>query len=201
MSWKRKGRFALRKSRSGGFVFAEFAIALPLLILLMYGLATVGVKILQLGKAQLADYVLEEEVHEVLSRLIYDARAAKIVEADNGSSVLTFTYRTINEIVKNGGTVVGDVIADKEENRVYILNGKLGQENSKINYKRIQENLGNPITGDNYFGATRITQFAFDKPAANVLRVMLEMQSEETGHKIKISTAVYMPGCESFIVK
>ena len=192
-----------KKFRSGGFVFAEFAIALPLLILLGWGLATVGMKIFYLGKIQLADYVLEEEVHDVLSRVIYDARAAKTLLAEKEVPTLTFTYRTINEVqVKvnssTSGTAKGDVIADKEEKRLYILAGGAGEEGSKINYKRVDEYLANPITGDNYFGETRVTQFDFDKPVEKVLHVTLEMQSEVTGHKIKMSTAVYMPGCESF---
>ena len=180
-------------------MFAEFAIALPLLILLLYGLASVGIKIFQLGKIQLADYVLEEEVHDVLSRMIYDARAAKKVAAKNDVNEITFTYRTINEIKTTGYvTAVGDVIADSDENRVYKLVGTLKQESSKIDYKRQAEGESNPITGDNYFGATRVIEFNFDNPADKVLRITLEMQSEVSGHKIKISTAVYMPGCEDF---
>ena len=190
-----KGRFALgnKKFLSGGFVFAEFAIALPLLILLGFGLATVGAKIFYLGKVQLADYVLEEEVHDVLSRIIYDARAAKIIVAVKDSSTLIFTYRTINEITKNGGTEIGDVIADKEEPRVYILS------NEKIYYERQSQITRNPITGNNYFGKTKVIEFKFDKPAEKVLHVTLELESEETHHKIKISTAVYVPGCEKII--
>jgi len=191
-----------KKLNSGGFVFAEFAIALPLLILLFYGLATVGLKIFYLGKIQLADYVLEEEVHDVLSRMIYDARAAKSVDLSN-SLAPTFVYRTINEIktklgTNNYGTAVGDVIADKEEPRVYMLVGELGKEGSKIDYKRQTGNATNPITGDNYFGETRVIEFkcSLDKNFKNVLHITLEMQSEVSGHKIKISTAVYMPGCD-----
>ena len=188
-----KGRFALgnKKFLSGGFVFAEFAIALPLLILLGFGLATVGAKIFELGKNQLADYVLEEEVHDVLSRIIYDARAAKIIVAVKDSSTLIFTYRTINEITKNGGTEIGDVIADKEEPRVYILS------NEKIYYERgvIPRN---PITGDNYFGLTEVETFDFypDENYKNVLHVTLELKSVITDHKIKMSTAIFAPGCE-----
>ena len=50
-----------KKIRSGGFVFVEFAIALPLLILLLCGLGEVGTEIFKLGRDQLADYVLESE--------------------------------------------------------------------------------------------------------------------------------------------
>ena len=187
------------KIRSGGFVFVEFAIALPLLILLMYGLTIVGLKIFDVGKDQLADYVLEEEVHDVLSRMIYDARAARSVKIENSVSTVTFTYDTIKEvIVSSGGRENGDVIANREEPRVYKLIGTLKQEGSKIDYKRQVEGDKNPITGDNYFGKTRIMQFKFKKIAENVLHVTLEMQSEVTGHKIKISTAVYMPSCKEF---
>ena len=183
------------RNSNSGFVFAEFAIALPLLILLGWGLGTISIKIFELGRIQLADYVLDEEVHDVLSRLIYDARTAKKVTAVNGSPTLTFTYRTIKESNKPDG-----VILSSSEERVYILRGGLGNKDSKINYKRVEEYLGNPITGDNYFGETRVTQFEFSEPAENVLHVTLEMQSEISGHKIKISTAVYMPGCESFYI-
>lgn len=203
MNLKRKGRFALfrKKILNGGFVFAEFAIALPLLILLMYGLATVGLKIFELGKIQLADYILEEEVHDVLSRLIYDVRAAKNLKAVNGTSTLTLTYRTIKE----SNAADGVILASSDE-RVYTLYGGLGNKGSKINYKRQEGYPMNPITSDNYFGETRVTQFEFTQPRdknsgellKNVLHVTLEMQSEVSGHKIKISTAIYASGCESF---
>ena len=152
-------------------------------------------KIFYFGKIQLADYVLEEEVHDVLSRLVYDARVAKTLLAENGVPTLTFTYRTIKESNATDG-----VILASSEQRVYILYGGLGKEGSKINYKRQEGYPVNPMTGDNYFGRTRVIQFKFDKPAENVLHVTLEMQSEISGHKIKMSTAVYVPGCESFTI-
>ena len=180
---------------SGGFVFVEFAIALPLLILLMYGLATVGIKIFELGRNQLADYVLEEEVHEVLSRLIYDARTAKIVDANDRAHILTFTYRTVRDSDKFDG-----VIESKTDTRVYLV------ENFKMYYKRQIYNPTTPITGNNYFGETQINQFEFSQPKdkisgeplKNVLRITLEMESKVSHRKIKISTAIYMSSCENF---
>ena len=180
-------------------MFAEFAIALPLLILLGWGLATVGTKIFYLGKIQLADYVMEEEVHDVLSRLIYDARAAKNLEAVEGSPTLTFYYRTMREIQATNssmptnvyGTPVGDVIAEREEKRVYWL------KDGQINYERQTTTDPNPLTGDNYFGMTKVTRFDFDfDKKTKILNVTLEMESLVSAHKIKIDTAVYVSGYE-----
>ena len=175
----------------------EFAIALPLLILLAYGMATVGVKFFEIGRNQLADYVLEEEVHDVMSRLIYDARAAKKAYAHNYGKErsVEFRYRMVYKD-ENGN------FNDQEESRVFIVTG-LKELNSKMNYKRKisgNEPLTNPMTGKNYFGETRITDFEFSDPAPNVLRVTLEMQSEVTKHKMRLTTAIYMPGCEIFKV-
>ena len=180
-------------------MFAEFAIALPLLILLGWGLATVGTKIFYLGKIQLADYVMEEEVHNVLSRLIYDARAAKKIIAVKGSPTLIFYYRTMREIQATNssmptniyGTPDGDVIADREEPRVYW------RVNDKIYYQRQTKEARNPITGDNYFGRTKVTRFDFDfDKKTKILNVTLEMESLDSPHKIKIDTAVYVSGYE-----
>ena len=112
---------------------------------------------------------------------------------------MTFTYRMIKAGTANS-------ITTSEDKRIYILAGGLGNEGSKINYKRVTYYLGNPITGNNYFGETRVTQFKFSQPKnkisgeplKNVLHITLELESEITHHKIKISTAVYMPSCEEF---
>lgn len=103
---------------SGGFVLAEFAIALPLLILLGVGLANVGVKIFQLGKNQLADYVLENEASYAIERIVHQARAAKEIEitpfeadidqikiyfrtvADKNKNIITYSEKTDAELGK-----------------------------------------------------------------------------------------------------
>ena len=177
----------MNKKFCGGFVFAHFAIALPLLIFLGFGLVSVGMKIFELGKDQLADYVLEEEVHDVLSRIIYDARAAKKISIKD-SFTLEIIYRTDlsdsdNIEVKSSGYY---------NTRVY------GYRNGKIYYERQTEIFRNPITGNNYFGETEVVDFKFepDKDYKNVWHFELEMESKVTGRKIKMSTAVFVPGLE-----
>ena len=89
------------------------------------------------------------------------------------------------------GTESGDVIADKEEKRVYW------RDNDKIYYQRQTEEHPSPITGDNYFGRTAVENFyfKFDK-GAKILYVTLEMKSLDSPHKIKIDTAVFVSGYE-----
>ena len=69
-----------KKFHSGGFVFAEFAIALPLLIFLMYGLASVGTKIFHASRDQMANYILESEAQYVMERVTQEARVAKSIK-------------------------------------------------------------------------------------------------------------------------
>ena len=187
--------------RSGGFVYLELAIALPLLVLLMYGLANVSIKIFYLGKTQLADYVLEEEAHDVLSRLIYDARAAQKVEFYDNPRRVKFTYHNFATKYRYSSGGMYSAVVYTEETRLYRVGGKgsvgVGDKGSKIYYQHENAETS-PMTGENYFGETRVTKFNFSQPENNVLRVTLELQSEETTHKIKINTAVYMPACEPF---
>ena len=84
------------KVRSGGFIVLEFAIALPLLILVMYGLAIVSVNIFSLGKKQLADYVLEAEARYVMEAITQKARVAKEIEIDSTRNKLKIIYHAVD---------------------------------------------------------------------------------------------------------
>lgn len=181
-----------RNKLSGGFVLAEFAIALPLLILLGYGLALVGAKIFWLGKTQLADYVLEAEAQYVMERITHQARAAKEIKAESGRNLIKFVYHTAADDPVNPVLNVADVqetqfFIPREEAGIYVA----------LNAKRKDDGvLRNPITGGNFFGDTQINSLQFQELENNVLHIALEMQSRVTGRKIKIATAVFMPGCD-----
>lgn len=181
-----------RRHSSGGFALVEFAIALPLLILLGYGLATVGLQIFKLGKNQLADYVLEAEAQYVIERITRQARAAKEVVADNSKHKIKFVYHTVRDDPVNPIQNVADVWETQ-----YFIPYKTGDIYATLNAKRQDDgSLSNPITGGNSFGDTKINSLQFAELNKNVLHIALEMESLVTGHKIKIRTAVFMPGCE-----
>lgn len=198
-----------KKFHSGGFVFAEFAIALPLLIFLLYGLATVGTKIFQLSRAQTADYILESEAQYVMERVTQEARVAKkmedITEYTDEMNGIEFLYHTGGADSKNDIT-----IADIWETRFFVPHSKkIDKDHSyfaNINAKRQRNVEGNPITGSlpdgkpNFapFGDTKINRFKFKRDEDNkkILHVSLEMESMDTGKKIRLNTAVFMPACE-----
>ena len=196
-----------KKIRSGGFVFAEFAIALPLLIFLMYGLASVGTKIFHASREQMANYILESEAQYLMERVTQEARVAKSIEISEYKGEENFNKLEIH--YHTGGKDSNPFyVADIWETRFFIPYPRQDKEGqfyfANINAKRQDDGkYGHPITGSipdgkpNFapFGDTKITRFKF-KRHGNILHVSLEMQSMDTGKKIRLNTAVFMPACE-----
>ncbi len=191
----------MRKIRSGGFIVLEFAIALPLLILVIYGLAIVSVKVFQLGKIQLADYVLEEEARYVMELITQKARAAKTVETDTNK--ITIIYHAVDDFTDyytqiDEHNTAYYFFSDRDvwETQIICPHTKEGRDYPNL-YAEHQENVySNPITGENFFGDTKLNSLKCDidkDKKKKILRIELEMESLVSGHKIKIATAVFMP--------
>lgn len=173
-----------------GFVLIEFVIALPLILMLLYGLAETTLQIYRLSKNQAADYVLACEAQEVLTRITDDLRAASAVKRKKQFSgkdidTLTINFHTIQKDSSN--------IADVIDTRIYTVS-----KSYKLQAKRQEYDNSslNPITGGNFFGDTSVTQLKFTNPSENVVHIMLEMTSLVTNRAIKLSTAVFMPACK-----
>lgn len=176
-----------------GFVLAEFVIALPLLILLLFSLGQMSFEIFQLSKAQVADYILEIEAQRILERISEDARAAqsvKVRKAVGGGELyeIFFNYHIATDTSKM-------MIALKTP-RLYTIGST--ETHAFHVYAERQDNgpKTNPISGGNFFGDTTVTQLTFSEPAENVLHITLEIQSQVTDKKFKVSTAVFMSACE-----
>ena len=190
------------QKRSGGFIVLEFAIALPLLILVMYGLAIVSVKIFFLGKVQLADYVLEAEARYVMELITQKARAAEEIEAYNANNKIKIVYHAVdddNSFYDDFFQETGSyyfATKDVLETQYIFAYQKKGNSYSYLYAERQESSNSNPITGENFFGDTKLNSLQFSKLNDNVLRIELELESLVTEHKIKIATAVFMPGCK-----
>ena len=187
------------KINEKGFVLIEFIIALPLIILLLYGLAQSTLMMFKAAKEQAADYVLEVEAQDILSRITQDLRAASKVEitprfhqADIDIDTLTIKYHAIKY---DAGKII-DII----DTRVYKVSDQY-----KLNAKRQDDKIYlNPINGGNFFGDTIIRKLKYSFLDKRVMHITLEMQSVSTidtfgtNRRIKVSTAVFMPACENY---
>ena len=202
---KLKGRFGLlKKVRSGGFVLVEFAIALPLLVIILYSLAMVSLNIFRLSRNQLANYVLEAEAQYAMERITDVARRAKEVKTYGDISKVKFVYHSVADTDYN--EPIPDLLhvkyrlyisRDVWETRYFRGYKKAGRDYPNLYAERQEESYTNPITGENYFGDTKLNYLhcTLDKPK-KILHIELEMESLVTERKIKIATAVFMPGLE-----
>ena len=189
-----------------GFVLVEFAIALPLLVLVLCALGHVSVNIYKLGKDQLADYVLESEARYVMERITQAARTAKEIDADRGSNEIKFVYRAVDDSTNiytintdpNFTSETYQLNTDIDAWETQIFGSHQPSEGNHMNlYAQRQDGYyNNPITGDNFFGDTKLISLKFSELNENVLRIELVLESVVTEHKIKIATAVFMPSCE-----
>ena len=189
--------------KQNGFVLAEFVIALPLLILLLFALGQMTFKIFHIARSQAADYVLETEAQEVLERISEDAKSAYSVEikqAVGGKEMqeIFFNYR----VVGNGLYPKENYFKNPYYNESEILNliythrytVYLPQNSGYRIYAERKKNdkITSPITGGNYFADTTVTKLKFSQPKEKILHIELELQSVDTGKKFKVSTSVFM---------
>lgn len=196
----------MSKIRNGGFVLVEFAIALPLLILVMYGLAIVSMKIFSLGKDQLADYVLESEAQYVMERITHEVRVAEKVEIHNDYNEIKIIYHTVDDW-KKGNAYYHETLKDNNgayynlcgardilETRFIYPYQKAGRDYPNLYAQRQDGYYTSPITGENSFGDTRLVSLQYDlNEPKKILHIELVMASLVTGHEIKLVTAVFMP--------
>ena len=176
-----------------GIVLAEFAIALPLLILLLGALGIVTLNAFKIAREQVADYVLETETQNVIDRIAADARAAYYVEVKHadGQKLERIIFICHANRVEGNDINFYDIYTQ----RIYAVHSAAGQPRH-IYFKRSNDdNFRNPLTGENSYGNTFVTDFRVDevKLADKILRVTLEMESVVTQKKIRLSTAVFMP--------
>lgn len=202
-----------------GFVLVEFAIALPLLILLLFALGVVTLNCLKIAREQVADYALETDAQYVIDRITSDARAAQFVRIKNanGFDEIIFYCYTID------GQESDDFIAadgkyyhrNKElmfESRLYyknILDPRIYKVDNReggffhVYFKHSDDDYHTiPLTGDSTYGDNYVTKFEVDrnKLEQKILHLTLEMKSHVTKQKVKFATSVFMPACESFKV-
>lgn len=180
-----------------GFALIEFVIALPLFVLLIYALAQMIMQISSLSHEQAADYVLENEAHEILEQIKKDARAAASVQyrklTDKEALIFVF-HTTTNYSGRN--------IVDIRDTRRYIRYAKKYEATSSglkpiyHIYAQRQNAITAPITGENSLSDTSVEEFEVSIREKNILHISLSIKSMETERIFKVNTSVFMPALE-----
>ena len=200
------------KLNQRGFILAEFIIALPLLILLLYALGTLTLNAAKIAREQVADYVLETEAQEVIDRITQDARAAYSVEIKKSSAGINSNLENIFFMcdsltaTKEGTGINGEYIVYYKrilDPRFYVVDNAETTDDKlfHVYFKRKDDEPTTPIIGGNSYGNTFVTQMTFSEEflKKKILHITFEMQSAHRKQKVKFTTAVYMPACEEII--
>ena len=189
-----------------GFVLAEFAIALPLLILLLCALGTVTLTGLKIAREQVADYALETEAQYVVDRITADARAAQSVQIKkaNGFDEIIFYCHGLGGSYKDNLKINGaepkylQYVQDVLDPRIYRVDNRDGAF-FHVYFKHSDDNYHtSPLTGDSTFGDHYVTKFEVDRDKLNqkIFHFTIAMKSNVTKQVVEFNTAVYMPACE-----
>lgn len=187
-----------------GFVFVEFVIALPLTVLLIYALAQMIMQISDFGKGQAAEYVLENEAHEILEQITRDARAASYVKIKKavGNEEIYEIYLYYHTLKGSSTQTI-----DLKIPRRYTV-GAAESHGYQIYAERLPDGPKvNPISGGNFLADTVVTKLTFstnkedlnNEKIGKILYITLELQSVETERKFKLNTSVFMPACEKIL--
>lgn len=199
-----KKLFAILKNKKG-FVMVEFAIALPLLILLIYAMLNLLFFLKNPDKNQSAenqatDYIAASEANEIIRRITRDARSAVEVELleSNYRQDIEFTFHANTYDNNNRYNVV-----DTLDKRRYILYAK---DSVKKNYRvyvhrQYVSTPTSPITGNDgnendIPGDTSVEELKFTIRNKNILHISLKIKNVRTDRIFSVNTSVYMPVCE-----
>lgn len=164
---------------------------------------------MKIAREQVADYTLETEAQEIISRITQDARVAYRVEISK-SKIPDSKLETVLFVCHaNQQNNINEIcFYEVWTQRIYAVDSASSNFDDKIYknvyFKRTNDiNFNNPITGKNDFGNTDVLQLNYSESllSKKILHITLEMQSGVTDKKIKFNTAVYMPNCKKIIYK
>ena len=172
----------IKKLDERGFVFLEFVIGLPLMIILILSMSNLFINTFKQCKDMVADFILQQEMQSALVRIIDDAKIAYNVEITKlPYNRVQFWHQQMTEEGK---------IGDTDET-------KTGKPWYKSKDGKIYRNgESSPITGDDFLSDTSIS---FEPKLINdrLLYIRMTGKSRVSGHSIVLTTEVFMKGCKN----
>ena len=130
-------------------------------------------------KSMFADFILQQEIESVMSRIVADARIAYKVDISDGK--LRFYQHEMPAFNNVKDRYIDDKPWYKLKAGTIYYNGE-----------------SSPITSGNYFSGVIVERFEYyqnpDHP--KLLYITIEAESFQTNHRITLTTEVYMRGLQ-----
>ena len=164
-----------------GFIFSEFVIGLPLIIILLLSLNNIFVNAWTNCKYMFADFIIQQEMESAMNRIVTDAQIAYAIEPPEKYGRLRFYQHEMQAL-------------DNLKERYNDGKPWYKSQNGKIYYN----GETSPITGDNVLSGTFIRKFEYyQKPNhPKLLYIKIEAESAITNHRITLTTEVFMRGLQ-----
>lgn len=165
-----------------GFIFAEFAIGLPLIALMLWSMAHLFSSTWTTCRNLIADLTLQMEVRDAMLRIVDDMRTAQNISKDGG--ILIIRIATAEDISGN-------------QQPIFYMRDQNPDGHFCIYRQRTKINDGNhPITGGDLLSKTNVIQFSVVEEKTRLWRVTIKARSEVSGHEFTLKTAVYAGGAD-----
>ena len=171
-----------------GFVFLEFLIGLPLIIILLWSMNSIFANSWYKCKYMIADFILQQEMESAMARVVETAKMAYKTDISSNGSSVRFYYYKLNKFLD---IIKIDNESDTSTHDKYIYFLKDG----KI-YRGVTSGNSNPITGDSWLANTYVKNFNCSTKTSDsrLLYIRLEGMSNVSNSKIILVTEVYMRG-------
>ncbi len=170
-----------------GFILAEFAIGLPLLMLGLWAMGHLLSSTWTTCRHLIADFTLQMEVRDAMSRIVEDMRAARSLEWDGVLSIDVYYDR--------GGEIIESAVGSNTARRPIFYYRSTNDEGRFCIYRQRQKNEKSmPITGSDLLSDVEVKKFLPEPIDDRLWRVTIEAESHISEHKFKLMTMVYAEG-------
>ena len=175
-----------------GFIFAELAIGLPLIILMLWSMGHLFVGTWRTCRDLIADLTLQMEVRDAMSRIVDDMRSARhLEEYSNGVKIDSYLI---------SGSEITKTVEPGAENRLPIYYYRDQNPDGRFCIYRQRRNgaKSDPITGGDILSDVSIERFKCGKieGKARLWTVTIEAVSLISNHRFRLQTAVYAGGAD-----
>ena len=174
-----------------GFIFAELAIGLPLIFMMLWSMGNLFSSTWTTCRSVIADFTLQMEVRDAMSRIVDDMRTAQHIVWDGKLEIDHYIAGNNEIVVSRAASGV------PESRRPFFYYRSQNDDGQLCIYRQRQKYAkSDPITGGDLLSKTNVIQFSVNEEKTRLWSITIKARSEINGHEFKLVTRVYAGGAE-----